>query len=232
MLTKPIGTGILTTAAKRDVISYDALRPAIGWMTTLNDGAATSMLEAGAHAATDITGFGVLGHGGELARASGVRLAIDASSVPIMDHVLDLIRDDVVPSGTRNNVRTHATFTAFADSVDDALRVALSDAQTSGGLLISVARERAEASARTAMRSRRARCGDRRGHARRRHNRRVRAAIRSHGQYRWYALAVIMLGSTMGTLDASIANVALPTISGAYHRWSTTPSGSFFRSCW
>ncbi len=144
VLTKPIGTGILTTAAKRDVISYDALRPAIGWMTTLNDGAATSMLEAGAHAATDITGFGVLGHGGELARASGVRLAIDASSVPIMDHVLDLIRDDVVPSGTRNNVRTHATFTAFADSVDDALRVALSDAQTSGGLLISVARERVE----------------------------------------------------------------------------------------
>ena len=144
VLTKPIGTGILTTAAKRDVISYDALRPAIGWMTTLNASAASAMLDAQAHAATDITGFGVLGHGGELARASGVRLAINASAVPIMDHVLDLICDDVVPSGTRNNARTHATFTTFAPSVDDALRVALSDAQTSGGLLISVPREHLE----------------------------------------------------------------------------------------
>ncbi len=142
VLTKPIGTGILTTAAKRDVISYDDWRPAIDWMTTLNAGAATAMLQADAHAATDITGFGVLGHGGELARASGVRLAIEANAVPIMDRVLELIRADVVPSGTRNNVRTHATFTTFAASVDEALRVALSDAQTSGGLLISVAPRR------------------------------------------------------------------------------------------
>ena len=144
VLTKPIGTGILTTAAKRDVISYDALRPAIEWMTTLNAGAAAAMLEAQAHAATDITGFGVLGHGGELARASGVRLVINAGAVPIMDGVLDLIRADVVPSGTKNNVRTHATFTTFAASVDETLRVALSDAQTSGGLLISVAHEQLE----------------------------------------------------------------------------------------
>jgi selenide,water dikinase len=141
VLTKPLGTGILTTAAKRDAISYDALHPAIGWMTTLNASAAAAMLQADAHAATDITGFGLLGHAGELARASGVRLAIDAKAVPIMDGVLDLIRADVVPSGTRNNARTHATFTTFAASVDDALRVALSDAQTSGGLLISVARD-------------------------------------------------------------------------------------------
>jgi selenide, water dikinase len=141
VLTKPLGTGILTTAAKRDAIAYDALLPAIGWMTTLNAGAAAAMVQANAHAATDITGFGLLGHAGELARASGVRLAIDAKAVPIMDGVLDLIRADVVPSGSRNNARTHATFTTFAASVDDALRMALSDAQTSGGLLISVARD-------------------------------------------------------------------------------------------
>jgi selenide, water dikinase len=141
VLTKPLGTGILTTAAKRDTISYDELRPTIGWMTTLNSGAAHAMLQANVHAATDITGFGLLGHGGELARASGVRLTIDAAAVPIMNRVLDLIRADVVPGGTRNNVRTHAGFTTFAASVDDATRVALSDAQTSGGLLISVARE-------------------------------------------------------------------------------------------
>jgi selenide, water dikinase len=144
VLTKPLGTGILTTAAKNDRIPYDALRPAIGWMTTLNAGAAEAMLQAKADAATDITGFGLLGHGGELARASGVGLRIEAAAVPIMDRVLDLIRDDVVPGGTRNNVRTHAEFTTFSPSVDDATRVALSDAQTSGGLLISVPPERLE----------------------------------------------------------------------------------------
>jgi selenide, water dikinase len=144
VLTKPIGTGILTTAAKRDVISYDGLREAIGWMTTLNAGAATAMLQAHAHAATDITGFGVLGHGGELARASGVALAIRADAIPVMDRVRELIRADAVPSGTRNNMRTHATFTTFAESVDEVSRVVLSDAQTSGGLLISVAPEHLE----------------------------------------------------------------------------------------
>jgi selenide, water dikinase len=141
VLTKPLGTGILTTAAKHDVIPYAALRPAIDWMTTLNAGAAKAMLLAKAHAATDITGFGLLGHGGELARASGVGLRIAAATVPVMDRVLELIRDDVIPGGTRNNVRTHAAFTTFSASVDGATRVALSDAQTSGGLLISVARE-------------------------------------------------------------------------------------------
>ncbi len=153
VLTKPIGTGILTTAAKRDAISYDDLRPAIGWMTMLNEGAAAAMLAANAHAATDITGFGILGHGGQLARASGVRLNIDASAVPLMDGVLELIRADVVPSGTKNNARTHAQFTTFAASVDDALRVALSDAQTSGGLLISVAPERFDSLSRDLVRA-------------------------------------------------------------------------------
>lgn len=141
VLTKPIGTGILTTAAKRDAISYADLKPAIDWMTTLNAGASAAMLSANVHAATDITGFGVLGHGGELARASNVQLRIEANAVPVMDGVLDLIRADVVPSGTKNNVRTHAAFTTFAPSVDEATRIALSDAQTSGGLLISVAPE-------------------------------------------------------------------------------------------
>jgi selenide, water dikinase len=144
VLTKPLGTGILTTAAKRDLISYEQLGPAIGWMTTLNAGAAAAMLQANAHAATDITGFGLLGHGGELARASGVALAIKASAVPVMDGVFDLIRADAVPGGTRNNMRTHAEFTTFAASVDESVRTVLSDAQTSGGLLISVARENLE----------------------------------------------------------------------------------------
>ncbi|MBV8530989.1 MAG: selenide, water dikinase SelD [Candidatus Eremiobacteraeota bacterium] len=139
VLTKPLGTGILTTALKRGAIRDHDLREAVAWMTTLNDRAAQAMLAAGAHAATDITGFGLLGHGGSMARASSVRLIIDANAVPFMASVLDLIDAGIVPAGTRRNAETHAEFTDFAHSVSEAVRIGLSDAQTSGGLLISIA---------------------------------------------------------------------------------------------
>ncbi|MGB6601492.1 MAG: selenide, water dikinase SelD [Candidatus Cybelea sp.] len=142
VLTKPLGTGVLTTALKRGAISPCDLDEAVRAMTALNDTAAQAMLAAQAHAATDVTGFGLLGHGGGMARASGVRFVIDATAVPFMDRVLELIDSGVVPGGTRHNAQTHATFTQFANSVPDAVRVGLSDAQTSGGLLISIARER------------------------------------------------------------------------------------------
>jgi selenide, water dikinase len=139
VLTKPLGTGILTTALKRGAIADHDLRQAVDAMTTLNDRAAEAMLAARAHAATDITGFGLLGHGGGMARASGVRFDIDANAVPFMARVLELIDAGVVPGGTRHNAETHAEFTDFAESVPQAARIGLSDAQTSGGLLISVA---------------------------------------------------------------------------------------------
>jgi selenide,water dikinase len=139
VLTKPLGTGILTTALKRGAIDADGLAEAIAAMTALNDGASRAMLDAGAHAATDITGFGLLGHGGGMARASGVRLVLDAAAVPFMDRVLELIEAGCVPGGTRHNAETHAAFTEFAPQVPAAVRIGLSDAQTSGGLLISVA---------------------------------------------------------------------------------------------
>jgi selenide,water dikinase len=144
VLTKPLGTGILTTARKRGVISDAGLGEAIAAMTTLNDRASEAMLRAGAHAATDVTGFGLLGHAENIARASGVRLSIDAAAVAFMSGVLDLIAQGIVPGGTRHNAETHAIFTDFAASVPEAVRVALSDAQTSGGLLICVARDRVE----------------------------------------------------------------------------------------
>lgn len=144
VLTKPLGTGILTTALKRGAISDADLREAVDAMTTLNDRASEAMLAAGAHAATDITGFGLLGHGGGMARASNVQLVIDAGAVPFMDRVLELIGADLVPGGTRHNARTHAQFTDFAADVPAAVRLGLSDAQTSGGLLISVAPESLE----------------------------------------------------------------------------------------
>jgi selenide,water dikinase len=142
VLTKPLGTGILTTARKRDAIFDDGLAEAVRWMTTLNASASRAMLACGAHAATDITGFGLLGHAGGMATASGVHFTIEAHAVPFMEHVLELIQRGVVPGGTRHNAQTHAKFTHVAPNVGDAVRIGLSDAQTSGGLLIAVAPER------------------------------------------------------------------------------------------
>jgi selenide,water dikinase len=144
VLTKPLGTGILTTARKRGAIGDAGLDEAIAVMTTLNDRASEAMLRAGAHAATDVTGFGLLGHAENVARASGVRLSIDAAAVPFMSGVLDFIAQGIMPGGTQHNAETHAAFTDFTPSVPEAVRVGLSDAQTSGGLLICVAPERVE----------------------------------------------------------------------------------------
>ncbi|HEY2477081.1 MAG TPA: selenide, water dikinase SelD [Candidatus Cybelea sp.] len=144
VLTKPLGTGILTTALRRGAIAPHELEEAVALMTTLNEGAARAMIAANAHAATDVTGFGLLGHGENLARASRVRLVISAGAVPLMRRVWDLIAEGIVPGGTRHNALTHASFTEFAPAVSQTMRTALSDAQTSGGLLISVHPDRVE----------------------------------------------------------------------------------------
>jgi selenide,water dikinase len=145
VLTKPLGTGVLTTALKRGIVGAAEIAPAIDAMTTRNDRASAAMLAAGAQAATDITGFGLLGHGETMARASGVRFEFDSTAVPLFDRVLELIAAGAVAGGTRHNVQTHAAFTEFAPEVPEALRIALSDAQTSGGLLISIPRDRSAA---------------------------------------------------------------------------------------
>ena len=144
LLSKPLGTGILTTARKRDLISDADLAPAIEQMARLNDRASRAMLAHGVHGATDVTGYGLVGHAGEMARASGVALAFDARSVPLFDGVLDLIARDAVPGGTRDNLADHARFTQYADGVSEEHRIVLSDAQTSGGLLIAIPRDGAE----------------------------------------------------------------------------------------
>jgi selenium donor protein len=141
VLTKPIGTGILSTALKRQLIGESQMHAATEWMAALNDRAGRALQIANAHAATDITGFGLLGHAHEMARASGVAIHIEASAVPLLPHVLDLIERDAIPGGTRDNAQAHAEFTSFANSVPAALRCALSDAQTSGGMLVSLAPE-------------------------------------------------------------------------------------------
>ncbi len=142
LLTKPLGVGAITTARKRGVThDADLLDRAVEVMAALNAPAARAAREAGAHAVTDVTGFGLVGHLHNLCRASGVAAVIDADRVPAIDGVLDLLHDSAeqaVSGGSRRN-REHAeAFTRFAVGVAAARERLVCDATTSGGLLIAV----------------------------------------------------------------------------------------------
>jgi cysteine desulfurase len=144
VLTKPLGMGILATAAKRGLASENEIMEAMNHMAALNRGAAEAMLAVGAHACTDITGFGLLGHLHEMAAGSGVDAVLSASTVPILASARRLAGADVIPGGTRDNlayVRPHIT---FASTIDETEQLLLADAQTSGGLLICLPEERVD----------------------------------------------------------------------------------------
>jgi selenide,water dikinase len=138
-LTKPLGGGLATTAAKRGLADTALIARAIATMTELNDAAARGARDASAHAMTDVTGFGLLGHLHELCAASSVQGEIDASRVPLIDGTLELASDPRCISGGSKRNATHAeAFTSWGDGVLSAHRSLLSDAMTSGGLLIAV----------------------------------------------------------------------------------------------
>jgi selenide, water dikinase len=143
ILTKPIGTGVIATAIKFSRAPQAAIDAAVGSMTALNRGAAEAMASVeGVHACTDVTGFGLIGHGSEMARASGCRLVIDVESVPLLPGALDLVEENT-PGGGRTNLEHFGTGVDRGPKAD-ARRVALLyDPQTSGGLLIAVAPENA-----------------------------------------------------------------------------------------
>ncbi len=145
VLTKPIGTGILATAVKRGLAGDDATRRLVTTMRTLNRGAAEAMVEVGASAATDVTGFGLLGHLRELAAASGVDAEVEAASVPLLPGVRDLAAADGAPGGSLENLDHVAPHVDFAPGLSRVDRLLLADAQTSGGLLIAVPEERSVA---------------------------------------------------------------------------------------
>jgi selenide,water dikinase len=140
VLTKPLGAGAVSTALKHG-LEHVPLDEAVRVMTTLNREASIAAREAGVHALTDVTGFGLLGHLHELALASGLAARIDAAAVPAIDGVLELLDDPeerAVAGGTRRN-RAHAErFTTFEDRVRAARRWLAADAMTSGGLLAAV----------------------------------------------------------------------------------------------
>ena len=145
VLTKPIGTGVLATALKRDLAGAADLAPAVASMTTLNAGAARAMLAVGVHAATDVTGFGLLGHLHNMMQASGVAAEITAGAVPLLPRAGELAARGAVAGGTQRNREALNPHVTFAPAVDETTRVLLADAQTSGGLLIAVALDRAYA---------------------------------------------------------------------------------------
>jgi selenide,water dikinase len=137
VLTKPIGTGLIATAIKRGKASVEQRDIAVETMATLNAGASAAMRRVGVSAATDVTGYGLLGHLGEILRASSLSARIRLADVPLLPGARDLATAGIVAGGTRRNLKSAARFTSFGDA-EEADRIILADAQTSGGLLIAV----------------------------------------------------------------------------------------------
>ncbi len=145
VLTKPVGTGLLATALKRDLLTEQDLAPAVVAMTTLNAGAARAMAAVGVDAATDVTGFGLLGHLRSLLEASGAAAEITAAAVPVLRGARQAAERGAIPGGTERNLASLADAVTWGSDVGPLDRLVLADAQTSGGLLIAVAPERTEA---------------------------------------------------------------------------------------
>jgi len=141
VLTKPLGLGVITTGIKQERTTRSAIDEAIRVMAALNRAAAQAMTDVGASAATDITGFGLLGHLHEMTRASGVRARILLSAVPILEEAWGLARAGIVPGGTQRN-RAALAGAVIWEGIDEDGQILLCDAQTSGGLLIAVPGDR------------------------------------------------------------------------------------------
>ena len=145
VLTKPLGTGILATALKRRLLPKATLALATRQMQQLNAAAAEAMLKERASAATDVTGFGLLGHALNIARASRKTIRIWSRAVPLLPGVLEFAASGVAPAGLQSNAAYLAPETRYDEAVPEPLRMALVDPQTSGGLLIAVAPSRMKA---------------------------------------------------------------------------------------
>ncbi len=144
VITKPLGTGIISTALKAKVATKKTAVKVAKYMATLNDKASELMQEVGVHACTDITGFGLLGHTCQLAENSQVGIKINAASVPYFPEAIEFAKKGLCPGGLYRNQEFYSRRVEFATEVSEFMQSILFDAQTSGGLLICLAPEKAE----------------------------------------------------------------------------------------
>jgi selenide,water dikinase len=145
ILTKPIGTGVISTGIKRAVAAPEVMQASLATMLLAGREAAAAMQEFGAHAATDVTGFALMGHAWELARASNVTLELEAARVPLIPGALELAAQGLLTSGDKTNRQYVGDDVRLSETVSPTLASLLFDPQTAGGLLISIAFDRADA---------------------------------------------------------------------------------------
>jgi selenide,water dikinase len=138
VLTKPLGVGIITTAIKGELASDEEVAQVTEVMAALNKSAAEVMIEVGVNGCTDITGFGLLGHASEMAKASDVSMTLFSAYVPVLEAAHKYVAMGIVPEGTRGNLKYFNKFVDFNPEVKEETRLILADAITSGGLFISV----------------------------------------------------------------------------------------------
>jgi len=146
ILTKGLGTGVISTAIKQGKARQSWIDAATESMTTLNARAAEVAASGKftVHAATDVTGFGLIGHAREMAAGSGVSLRIDSAKVPLLEGALDCVRSGFIPGGLKNNREFAECLVGYEENVPEEIRTILFDPQTAGGLLLSVARSDAD----------------------------------------------------------------------------------------
>lgn len=143
VLTKALGTGVIGQAVRAGTAAEASVAAAVAQMLALNDRACAIGLEVGATSATDVTGFGLLGHLGNVIEAAGLAAEIEASAVPLLEGAHALAAAGTVPGGSKRNLKRALGITTFAEGIDEATRILLADAQTSGGLLLCVPEDRA-----------------------------------------------------------------------------------------
>ncbi len=144
-LTKPLGSGILTTAVKKGAIPAETEARVVEVMSTLNRAAAEAMMEVGVHACTDVTGFGLLGHLHGMVKATGIGVTVSHGALPFIEGTHEVVDGGICPGGTKRNLEFFGQWASFDDSVAEARRLEVADAQTSGGLLIACPADRADA---------------------------------------------------------------------------------------
>ncbi len=142
VLSKPIGTGIITTACKQGRVDADVLQGAVDTMATLNRAAAEAMTKVGVHSCTDITGFGLMGHLKSMVKGSGVCAEINLNQVPTLPGTWELLEQGIAPGGTSRNRDSVADTVRWHPDLSDNDQLLLCDAQTSGGLLMSVSADK------------------------------------------------------------------------------------------